>query len=97
MYKQHCGMIVMFIFNNYTMNLCCLWADGQWLNEAQPSELTMIVSCLIVLAQQKAGFVTLHWLVYTKYLSDMLAHHQLYGTDELWNSYPQLLMVAWYN
>ena len=24
------GMIVMFIFNNYTMNLCCLWADGQW-------------------------------------------------------------------
>ena len=65
-------MIVIFIFNNYTMNLCCLWADGQLrLNEAQPSELTMIVSCLIVLAQQKAGFVALLWLVYTgtKYLS----------------------------
>ena len=36
------GMIVMFIFNNYTMNLCCLWADGQWLSEAQPSWLSPI-------------------------------------------------------
>ena len=38
----------------------------------------MIASCRIVLAQQKAEFVTLHWLVYTKYLLDMLAYHQLY-------------------